>query len=315
MHFSIFSLRFKLQQVVESIFSRMSPAIMHSVLDHGCQGSDLFFSLFWTHISCGCEIKPFYNLLWKHMATRIFWKLWTTFSSGHSLPEGVKGYKSLIIFPAGNIHSFIHFDHVSLTKLHQQCQEDPHRDLKGLPDVVVVEGQDGESLFVRRRVSWMVGALVPLRGPISRRRVVSRSCSTTRRGKGNQEEQQNPRSERHARTGTPPQHSHFQTAARPNSRCSALDPAEMRLRGGREASAVRHGGARPFTHKLPRHVTHSSGNNQAAFCDKDERSAAICRHRCWLTSRVRLCTLLMILNAWWSAATQDHATCFPFPWR
>lgn len=117
-------------------------------------------------------------------------------------------------------YSFIHFDHVSLTKLHQQCQEDPQRDLKGLPDVVVVEGQDGESLFVRSGVSWMVGGLVPLRSLISRRRVVSRSCSTTRRGNGNQEEQQNPRSQRHTRTGAPPQHSHFQMAGR-RSRAAA----------------------------------------------------------------------------------------------
>lgn len=35
-----------------------------------------------------------------------------------------------------------------LTKFHQQGQQDPQRDLKGLPDVVIVEGEDGESLFV-----------------------------------------------------------------------------------------------------------------------------------------------------------------------
>lgn len=203
------------------------------------------------------------------------------------LARGGKGYKSFIIIFCRE-YLFIHFDHVSLTKLHQQCQEDPQRDLKGLPDVVVVEGQDGESLFVRSGVSWMVGALVPLRALISQRRVVSRSCSTTRRGKGNQEEQHNPRSERHTRTGAPPQHGHFQMAGRPNSRCSTLDPVVMRSRGGREASAVRHGGARTFTHKLPSHITHSSRNNEATFSDKDERSAVICRHRCWLTSRVRL---------------------------
>lgn len=237
------------------------------------------------------------------MATRIFWTLWTTFNSGHSLPEGGKVGNPLSFFLQGIL--FIHFDHVSLTKLHQQCQEDPQRDLKGLPDVVVVEGQDGESLFVRSGVSWMVGGLVPLRALISRRRGVSRSCSTTRRGNDNQEEQQNPRSERHTRTGAPPQHSHFQTAERPNSRCSALDPAETRLRGGREASAVRHGGARTFTHKLKRHVTHNSRNNQATFCDKDERSAVICRHRCWFWSDITrpTRTLLMILNAWCSAAS------------
>lgn len=175
------------------------------------------------------------------------------------LAKGGRGIQIIYHFSCRE-YSFIHFDHVSLTKLHQQCQEDPQRDLEGLPDVVVVEGQDRESLFVRSGVSWMVGALVPLQGLISRRRIISRSCSTTRRGNGNQEEQQNPRSERHTRTGVPPQHSHFQTAGRPNSRCSALDPAEMRLRGGREASAVRHGGARTITHKLTRHVelTHSS---------------------------------------------------------
>lgn len=148
------------------------------------------------------------------MATRIFWTLWTTFRSGHSLPKGGTGVQ--IYHFSCKEYSFIHFDHVSLTKLHQQCQKDPQRDLKGLPDVVVVEGQDGESLFVRSGVSWMQGALVPLRG-----RVVSSSCSTTRRGNGNQEEQQNPRSERHTRTGAPPQHSHFQTAGRLDDRTVA----------------------------------------------------------------------------------------------
>lgn len=221
------------------------------------------------------------------MATRIFWTL-NHLQFRPFLARGGKEVQILDHFSCRE-YSFIHFDDVSLTKLHQQCQEDPQRDLKGLPDVVVVEGQDGESLFVRSGVSWMVGALVPLRGLISRRRVVSRSCSTTRRGNDNQEEQQNPRSERHVRTGAPPQHSHFQTAGRPNTRCSALDPAETRLRGGREASAVRHGGARTFTHKLPRHVTHSSGSNQATFVIKtnDLLSVAVTGADSEVTSRVR----------------------------
>lgn len=34
-----------------------------------------------------------------------------------------------------------------LTEFHEQSQKDPQRDLEGLPDVVVVEGEDGENLL------------------------------------------------------------------------------------------------------------------------------------------------------------------------
>ena len=41
---------------------------------------------------------------------------------------------------------------VPLTEFHEQSQEDPQRDLEGLPDVLVVEGEDGESLLLIRGV-------------------------------------------------------------------------------------------------------------------------------------------------------------------
>lgn len=43
----------------------------------------------------------------------------------------------------------------SLTEFHEQGQKDPHGDLKRLPDVVVVEGEHGESLFRRSRVAML----------------------------------------------------------------------------------------------------------------------------------------------------------------
>lgn len=43
----------------------------------------------------------------------------------------------------------------SLTEFHEQGQKDPQRDLERLPDVVVVEGEDGESLFMRSRVAML----------------------------------------------------------------------------------------------------------------------------------------------------------------
>lgn len=74
-----------------------------------------------------------------------------------------------------------------LTKFHQQGQQDPQRDLKGLPDVVIVEGEDGESLFVGSWVSVIVGVLVRRQGWISPRRVASRDSTR------NEQEQQNAR--------------------------------------------------------------------------------------------------------------------------
>lgn len=81
----------------------------------------------------------------------------------------------------------------SLTKFHEQGEEDPQRDLKRLPDVVVVDGEDGESLFVRSGVSLMMGVLIWHRGWTSPRLVGSRNSTATRGGGRNQKEQQNTR--------------------------------------------------------------------------------------------------------------------------
>lgn len=75
----------------------------------------------------------------------------------------------------------------SLTKFHQQGQEDPQRDLEGLPDVVVVEGEDGESLFVSGGVTLVMGVLIRHHGWISPRLVVFPRSSITTGGGGGDE--------------------------------------------------------------------------------------------------------------------------------
>lgn len=80
---------------------------------------------------------------------------------------------------------------VLLTKFHEQGQEDPQRDLKGLPDVLVVEGKDWESLFVSSRVSLIMGIPACLSGWTPPRLVVFRNNITTRRGDRDENEQQN----------------------------------------------------------------------------------------------------------------------------
>lgn len=82
----------------------------------------------------------------------------------------------------------------SLTKFHEQGQQDPQRDLEGLPDVVVVEGEDGESLFVSGGVTPVMGVLIRHHGWISPRPVVvSRNIISTGGGGGDEREQQNAR--------------------------------------------------------------------------------------------------------------------------
>lgn len=76
---------------------------------------------------------------------------------------------------------------VPLTKFHEQGEQDPERDLKGLPDVFEVEGQDWESLFVRAGVSFLMG--VPLCPWIFARLVVPWSNITTRVGNSDENEQ------------------------------------------------------------------------------------------------------------------------------
>lgn len=49
----------------------------------------------------------------------------------------------IIILTTGNPSGV--WSHVSLTKFHEQSQEDPQRDLERFPDVLVVEGEDRES--------------------------------------------------------------------------------------------------------------------------------------------------------------------------
>lgn len=52
------------------------------------------------------------------------------------------------------------FIRATLTKFHEQGQEDPQRDLKGRPNMFIVEGEDGESLFMSRGVCLAVGILL-----------------------------------------------------------------------------------------------------------------------------------------------------------
>lgn len=49
---------------------------------------------------------------------------------------------------------------VPLTKFHEQSEQDPQGDLKGLPDVIEIELKDGESLFRRTAVSFVMGVLL-----------------------------------------------------------------------------------------------------------------------------------------------------------
>lgn len=95
----------------------------------------------------------------------------------------------MIILAEGN-PSVMCGTHVSLTKFHEQSQEDPQRDPEGFTDVVVIEGEDGESLFVNSGVSLMMGVLSCLSGWIPPRLVVSRNHITTRGGDRDEHEQQ-----------------------------------------------------------------------------------------------------------------------------
>lgn len=79
--------------------------------------------------------------------------------------------------------------YVSLTKFHQQGQEDPQRDLKGLLNFFVMEGEDGESLFMTGGVSLVMRVVLCRPGWISPRLVASRNNITTRRGNGDENEQ------------------------------------------------------------------------------------------------------------------------------
>lgn len=129
-------------------------------------------------------------------------EMWWTFN----LPQNQRGDRGM-----SHWSPFIRFDHVALTELHQQRQQDPQGDLEGLSDMVVVEGEDRESLPVG---SGGVALVVVVVLPISRRRVIShsRSSGATRRRDGDEEEQQQrkkPRQDRQAGTGAAPQqHSH-----------------------------------------------------------------------------------------------------------
>lgn len=62
---------------------------------------------------------------------------------------------------------------MSLTKFHEQGQEDPQRDLKRLLDVLVVEGEDGESLSVSIGVISVMGVILWRSGWVSPRLIVS----------------------------------------------------------------------------------------------------------------------------------------------
>lgn len=143
---------------------------------------------------------------------------------------------------------------MSRTKFHEQGQEDPQRDLKRLPDVVKVEGEDGESLLVMSGVSLMMGVLICHRVCFSPRLVGSRMI---RGGSRNPEEQQNKGEACQTTSAAPPQHSHFLTVGRGSSCCAALDLMKMKMRIGREPA--RYGEARTFTHDLSGYIeiTHS----------------------------------------------------------
>lgn len=88
-----------------------------------------------------------------------------------------------------------------LTELHEQGQQDPQRDHEGLPDVLVVEGEDGESLLVSGGVSLVVGVLRRVSGWTPRRLVAPRHNNKTPGGYGEEEEQ--PEAEEEARPPAP----------------------------------------------------------------------------------------------------------------
>lgn len=139
---------------------------------------------------------------------------------------------------------------LALTKFHEQGQEDPQRDLEGLPDVLVVEGEDGESLLVSRGVVLVVMG-VPLRrsGWTSPRLVALRVNNiTTRGGNRHENEQKNAQKDPQTWTGSPPggtenSHFFFSVCLTDGFNCSTQQQMKMKIGIRREASVV---GARDF---------------------------------------------------------------------
>lgn len=76
---------------------------------------------------------------------------------------------------------------MELTKFHQQREQDPQGDLEGLPDVVVVEGQHGESLLVSGGVGLLMRVLLSHRTPAGF--VAPRSNTSTLGGDGEEKQQ------------------------------------------------------------------------------------------------------------------------------
>lgn len=162
-----------------------------------------------------------------------------------------------------------------LTQFHEQRQKDPQRDHEGLTDVLVVEGEDGESFPVLRGVPRVImGIIQAVSGWMPQRLVGScRSIGARRYYHRHENQQQQAHTAGQAPTTFRTETSHFQmgwTASLQQLR------SWWRMRTG---SARRSRHARVFMTKLLKHVkfTHRCRRtNGGLFCHTGSSSKKRC---------------------------------------